>query len=227
MTCCVDPQFEPVRDVFLANFDQGYEIGAAVSVYQHGKPVVDLAAGVRDPPSVEPYSSGTMQPIFSATKGVTALAANMLADRGQLDLDTPVTFYWPEFAQAGKSEIPVRWLLTHQSGVLGLDQTISYEQLLDWSYVVERLAAQRPDWKPGSKHGYHRITYGFLVGEVIRRIAAQSENMWHARSPDLLARISSSDYPNATISAWLQFSYRASAGISRDWPTRGLTPHAS
>ena len=96
--------------------------------------------GLRDRVSREPYSRETLQSVFSATKGITALAANMLADRGQLDLDAPVAAYWPEFAQADKSEIPVRWLLTHQSGVLGLDRTISLEQLMDWSLVVELLA---------------------------------------------------------------------------------------
>jgi CubicO group peptidase (beta-lactamase class C family) len=176
-----EPGFEPVRDVFLASFQQGNEIGAAVSVYLRGKPVVDLAAGLRDPRSGETYSSDTLQPIFSATKGITELAANMLADRGRLDFDIPVAFYWPEFAQAGKSEIPVRWLLTHESGVLGLDPSISYEQLLDWSFVVERLAAQPPDWKPGAERGYHSITYGFLVGEVIRRVAGCSLGEYVAR----------------------------------------------
>jgi CubicO group peptidase (beta-lactamase class C family) len=114
--------------------------------------VVDLAGGLRDHVSGEHYSRETLQPVFSATKGITALAANMLADRRQLDLDAPVASYWPEFARADKSEIPVRWLLTHQSGVLGLDRTISLEQLLDWSLVVELLASQAPDWKPGSNH---------------------------------------------------------------------------
>jgi len=96
------------------------------------------------------YSGGILQPIFSATKGITALAANMLADRGQLDLEATVVSYWPEFAQANKSEIPARWLLTHQSGVLGLDRTISLEQLLDWNLVVDSLASQAVDWKAGS-----------------------------------------------------------------------------
>jgi CubicO group peptidase (beta-lactamase class C family) len=105
----------------------------------------------------------------------------MLADRGQLDLDAPVASYWPEFAQADKSEMPVRWLLTHQSGVLGLDQTISPERLLDWSAVVELLAAQAPDWEPGRKHGYHSMTYGFLVGEVIRRIGGHTVWQYVAR----------------------------------------------
>jgi CubicO group peptidase (beta-lactamase class C family) len=181
VTGLVEPGFEPVRDVFLANFEHGSELGAAVSVYRHGKAVVDLAAGFRDAASGEPYSTETLQPIFSATKGVTALAANMLADRGLMDLDEPVEFYWPEFGQAGKSEIPVRWLLTHQSGILGLEQTISREQLLNWDYVVERLAAQAPDWEPGSKHGYHSMTYGFLVGEVIRRISGCSVGEYLAR----------------------------------------------
>jgi CubicO group peptidase (beta-lactamase class C family) len=176
----VEPEFEAVRDSFLASFAQGCEVGAAVAVYHRGRLVVDLAGGLRDQASGEPYSRETLQPVFSVTKGITALAANMLADRGHLDLDAPVASYWPEFAQAGKSEIPVRWLLTHQSGVLGLDRTISREQLLDWNLVVALLAAQAPDWKPGSKHGYHSLTYGFLVGEVIRRISGYTTGQYIA-----------------------------------------------
>ena len=155
----VEPEFETVRESFLGNFDQGREIGAAVVVYHRGRLVVDLAGGLRDRVSSKRYSHETLQPVFSATKGITALAANMLADRGQLDLDAPVASYWPEFAQAGKSDVPVRWLLTHQSGVLRLDQAISLEQLLDWNLVVELLAAQAPDWQPGSQHGYHSMTW--------------------------------------------------------------------
>ena len=166
--------FEPVRDAFLANFEHGREIGAAIAVYLRGELVVDLAAGLRDLVSGEHYSRETLQPVFSVTKGVTALAANMLMDQGQLELDAPVGAYWPEFASAGKSEIPVRWLLTHQSGLLGLDEPISQDQFLNWSYVIDRLAAQRPAWKPGTKHGNHSLTYGFLLGEVIRRVTGCS-----------------------------------------------------
>jgi CubicO group peptidase (beta-lactamase class C family) len=136
--------------------------------------VVDLAGGFRNLVLGEPYSLETLQPVFSVTKGIPALAANMLVDRGQLQLDVPVSVYWPEFASAGKSEITVRWLLTHQSGLVGLDDPISQEQLLDWKYVVDRLADQRSAWKPGTKHGYHSLTYGFLVGEVIRRVTGFS-----------------------------------------------------
>ena len=177
----VEPEFTAVRESFLGNFDQGQEIGAAVAVCYRGELVVDLASGVRDSVSGEPYTPETLQPVFSVTKGITALAANMLTDRGQLDLDAPVASYWPEFAQAGKSEIPIRWLLTHQSGVLGLDRPISQEQLLDWNLVVELLAAQAPDWKPGSKHGYHSMTYGFLVGEVVRRLTGKTLGQYVAR----------------------------------------------
>jgi CubicO group peptidase (beta-lactamase class C family) len=170
----VESQFAPVLDAFVANFEEGREVGAAVAVYHRGELVVDLAAGMRDRTSEIPYSRETLQAVFSITKGVTALAANMLVDQGRLDLDAPVASYWPEFAQAGKSKIPVEWLLTHKSGVLGLDRKISLEQLLDWKFVVKLLAAQAPDWEPGSRHGYHSITFGFLVGEVIRRVTGCS-----------------------------------------------------
>jgi CubicO group peptidase (beta-lactamase class C family) len=143
--------------------------------------VADLAAGMRDHTSGSPYTPDTLQAVFSVTKGMTALAANMLVDQGKLDPDTPVAFYWPEFAQAGKSKIPVKWLLTHQSGVLGLDRKISLEQLLDWNFVVRLLAAQEPDWEPGSDHGYHSLTFGFLVGEVIRRATGRSVGQYVAQ----------------------------------------------
>lgn len=117
----VEPHFEEVEELFRAHFERGLKIGAAVAVCHKGKLVVDLAGGTRDRNSIEPYSLETLQPVFSVSKGMTALVANMLADRGQLDLDVPVARYWPEFAQADKSDMPVRWLLTHQSGVLALD----------------------------------------------------------------------------------------------------------
>jgi len=176
-----EPRFAPVAEAFVANFEQNQELGAAAAVYYRGKLVVDLARGLFARGSEIKYSRETLQPIFSATKGITALAANMLADRGQLDLEAPVVDYWPEFAQAGKFWIPVRCLLTHQSGVLGLDDTISLEQLLDWYVVVEALAAQRPDWDSCVEHGYHSMTFGFLVGEVIRRVTGLSVGTYVAR----------------------------------------------
>ena len=175
-----DPEFDEVRKVFSFHFDQGLEVGAALVVYHQGKLVVDLAAGLRDRGSGEPYTRDILQPVFSVTKGITAVAANTLADRGALDLNAPVCSYWPEFGAAGKREVPVRWLLTHQSGVLGLDQPVTQAQLLDWNYIAKRLAAQRPVWEPGSKHGYHSMTYGFLVGEIIRRTSGRSVGQYVA-----------------------------------------------
>lgn len=166
-----EPHFEEVEELFYTYFERGLEIGAAVAVCHRGKLVVDLVGGVRDRNSNEPYSLETLQPVFSVSKGITALIANMLADRSLLDLDAPVAKYWPQFSQAGKAEISVKWLLTHQSGVLGLNRNISQEQLLDWNFIVDLLAAQAPDWKPGSCHGNHTVTYGFLVGEVVRRVS--------------------------------------------------------
>lgn len=178
----VEPLFAPVRDAFVANFEQNLELGAAVAVYYRGQLVADLAGGICTPGLETTYSRNTLQPIFSATKGITALAANILADRGQLDLEAPVVDYWPEFAQAGKFWIPVRCLLTHQSGVLGLDKPVSLEQLLDWNLVVESLAAQQPDWQSCVQHGYHTMTYGFLVGEVIRRVTGLSVGKYVAQA---------------------------------------------
>jgi CubicO group peptidase (beta-lactamase class C family) len=174
------PEFDEVRKVFSFHFDEGLEMGAALAVYHRGKLVVDLAAGFRDRSSGEPYTRHTLQPVFSVTKGITAIAANMLADRGALDLNAPVSSYWPEFGAAGKREVLVRWLLTHQSGVLGLDQPVTQAQLLDWNYMAKRLAAQPPVWVPGSKHGYHSMTYGFLVGEIIRRASGRSTGQYVA-----------------------------------------------
>ena len=160
----VKPQFAPVRDAFVAGFEQNQELGASVAVYHRGELVVDLAGGLFTRGSTSKYSREALQPIFSATKGTTALAGNMLADRGLLDLDAPVVDYWPEFAQAGKFWTPVRCLLTHQSGLLGLDEPISLEQLLDWDVVAEGIAAQKPVWESRAQHGYHSMTFGFSSG---------------------------------------------------------------
>jgi CubicO group peptidase (beta-lactamase class C family) len=178
----VEPGFEAVRDAFLANFERepdpmmsflggGDEVGAAVSVFVRGEKVVDLWGGIADRRTGQPYAEDTLQLVFSTTKGITAVCANLLAQRGMLDMDAPVAEYWPEFAQAGKHEIPVRWLLSHQAGVPWVDETMTLEQGLDWDTVVEALERQAPAWEPGSQHGYHATTYGWLVGEVVRRVS--------------------------------------------------------
>ncbi|MCO1654220.1 serine hydrolase domain-containing protein [Pseudonocardia humida] len=168
------PGFEPVREAFAANFDRHGEIGAAVGVYLHGEPVVDLWGGVADPRTGRPWERDTLQVVYSTTKGVTAACANLAAQRGELDLDAPVARYWPEFAAAGKDAIPVRWLLTHQAGLPLVDATLTPAQAIAWEPVVEALAAQRPVWEPGTEVGYHGMTYGWLVGEVVRRATGRT-----------------------------------------------------
>ncbi|MFI1410904.1 serine hydrolase domain-containing protein [Streptomyces sp. NPDC020707] len=172
--------FEPVREAFAANFAQHGDIGAAVCVYQHGRPVVDLWGGVADPETDRPWTRDTLQLVYSATKGATATAAHMLAERGALDLDAPVAKYWPEFAANGKADIPVRWLLSHQAGLIALDQPVPLNEALAWHPMAAALAAQRPQWTPGTAHGYHGRTWGWLVGEVLRRVSGQSPGRFFA-----------------------------------------------
>jgi len=170
----VEPGFSRVRDAFARNFEDLNESGAAVSVYRHGRKVVDLWAGVADSPASDAWAEDTLVTVFSTTKGATAIAALMLADRGALDLDAPVARYWPEFAAAGKERIPVRMILGHQVGLPVVDAHLTFEDVLAGEPVVRALAAQRPIWEPGSKHGYHGLTYGWLVGEVVRRVTGMS-----------------------------------------------------
>lgn len=173
--------FEPVRDAFVANFDRGREAGAAVCVYQHGRPVVDLWGGVADPDTGRAWTRDTLQVVFSTTKSIPAACAHLLVQRGQLDLDAPVATYWPEFAAAGKARIPVRWLLSHQAGLPVLDHPVPLADALAWTPMVDALAAQAPAWAPGTRHGYHSLTYGWLVGEVVRRVSGRSLGTFFAQ----------------------------------------------
>ena len=170
----VAPGFEQVKDAFAANFEHHGDVGAAFSLYHHGKKVVDLWGGVVDEESGRPWAEDSIALVFSSTKGATAICAHLLAQRGELDLDAPVAQYWPEFAAAGKQDIPVRWLLSHQVGLPIFDNPLTVEKFLDWETPVKTLAAQSPIWEPGSAHGYHAATYGWLVGEVVRRISGKS-----------------------------------------------------
>jgi CubicO group peptidase (beta-lactamase class C family) len=172
--------FEPVREAFAANFAEHGDIGAAVCVYRDGRPVVDLWGGLADSDAGRPWERDTLQLVYSATKGATATAAHLLAQRGALDLDAPVAEYWPEFAANGKDQIPVRWLLSHQAGVVAVDHAVPLEDALAWEPMVTALAEQRPAWVPGTAHGYHGRTFGWLVGEVIRRVSGRTPGRFFA-----------------------------------------------
>jgi CubicO group peptidase (beta-lactamase class C family) len=162
----VDEGWGAVADAFRANFERRFELGAACCVYADGRPVVDLWGGAWD--------RDTLALVFSTTKGVTALCAHMLVERGALDVDAPVAAYWPEFASAGKDGVPVRWLLSHQAGLPFVDAALTLDDACAWEPVIRALEAQRPLWEPGTRHAYHPVTYGFLVGEVIRRAAGMT-----------------------------------------------------
>ena len=170
----VEPGFEGVRDAFARNFTEHDDIGAGVALHVDGHKVVDLWGGQADPANGTPYTDDTLQLVFSTTKGATAVCANLLAQRGLLDVDAPVASYWPEFAQNGKDEIPVRWLLCHKAGLPTVDKELSYDEVLAWDPLIQALEVQAPLWEPGTAHGYHAVTYGYLVGEVVRRITGKS-----------------------------------------------------
>jgi CubicO group peptidase (beta-lactamase class C family) len=169
-----DSRFAPVREALERSFAEGLEVGASLSVWLDGRPVVDLWGGLADPESGAAWQRDTLVNVYSTTKGPTALCAHRLADRGELDLDAPVARYWPEFAVAGKARIAVRDLLCHRAGLPGFDRPMRLADLYDWQGVVEALAAQAPWWEPGSRHGYHPVSFGHLVGEVVRRVGGRS-----------------------------------------------------
>jgi CubicO group peptidase (beta-lactamase class C family) len=170
----VEPGYEAVRDAFARNFEEHGEVGAGYALYVDGHEVVNLWGGVADEATGRPYDEHALQMVFSTTKGATAACAHLLAQRGELDIDAPVARYWPEFAQAGKERVPVRWLLCHKVGLPAFDAPVAPGAGFRWDPVIEALAAQAPYWEPGSAHGYHAITYGWLVGEVVRRISGKS-----------------------------------------------------
>ena len=163
------PRFGRVRDAFARNFANG-EVGAALAVTVDGEPVVDLWGGYADAARTRPWERDTIVNVYSTTKGMTAICANRLIEDGRLDLDAPVATYWPEFAQAEKETLPVCYLLTHQAGLAAISTPVPSHSRYDWTFMTSALAAQRPWWEPGTQHGYHALTFGYLVGEVVRRV---------------------------------------------------------
>ena len=170
----VAPGWEHVRDTFVSNLASGMDRGAGVAVVHRGKVVVDLMGGHRDKVGDVPYGPDTLQVVFSTTKGITALAVAMCVERGLLDYDRTVATYWPEFAAHGKGNITVAQLMSHRAGLYTVDGPITLAEALDWDTVTSRLAATAPLFEPGSTHGYHALTYGWLGGELVRRVTGMS-----------------------------------------------------
>ena len=170
----VAPGFEGVRDAFRGNFADRLDVGAAVAIYQHGEPVVDMWGGFADPTSKRPWKRGTTTLVYSATKGVTSTLLQMLAEENAIDLDRPVAEYWPEFGDNGKERITVKTLISHRAGLPALEEKLSRQQLLEPHAAARALARQNPLWEPGTAHGYHALTFGWLVGEIVWRATGRT-----------------------------------------------------
>jgi len=166
---CED-RFAPLKDAFAANFAAGRELGASLGVTHRGRMVVDLWAGWADVAKTRAWERDTIVQVASTTKVMVTICALMLVDRGLLDLDAPIATYWPEFAAGGKEAVTVREAFTHQAGVPGLEPAASFETIQDWEAITARIAAE-PHWFGGQRQViYHFMTYGFLLGELIRRV---------------------------------------------------------
>jgi CubicO group peptidase (beta-lactamase class C family) len=170
----VDPRFARVKDAFAQNFVTKGEVGAAVAVTLDNRPVVDIWGGFSDRAKTKAWERDTIVNVWSTTKGPAAMCLHRLVEQGRLDLEAPVVRYWPEFGQAGKEKVPVKYLLSHKAGLPALRQKMAGEMLYDWNAMISALAAETPWWEPGTRHGYHAFTYGYLIGEVLRRITGQT-----------------------------------------------------
>ncbi|MFE7741570.1 serine hydrolase domain-containing protein [Nocardia sp. NPDC057455] len=179
--------FEPVADAFRRNFERHGEIGAAVAVYAGERPVVDLWAGFRDRLRTLPWEQDTIVPVFSSTKGMAAFTVAATVAKGLLDYDQPVAKYWPEFAAHGKDAITVRQLIDHQAGLSGLSEVVRLPQIADLDGLARILAAQKPAWRPGTRHGYHAITLGLYQGELLRRVDPDRRTLGRIFADDIAA----------------------------------------
>lgn len=169
-----DPRFRAVADEFERNFVERDEVGASVCLRLDGETVVDLWGGLADPSTQTPWSRDTISIIFSCTKGAVAISAHVLASRGLLDIEAPVSKYWPEFAKNGKQDASVRMMLDHSVGLPAFKTPVKPGGCCDWDYMVELLAAEAPFWKPGTRNGYHMINFGWTTGELVRRVSGKS-----------------------------------------------------
>ncbi len=175
-----DQRFDGVVATLASSLDAGTDVGASVAVFLEGEPVVDIWGGYVDEARSARWERDTLTNVWSTTKTMTFLCALMLADRGELDFYAPVAKYWPEFAAGGKEGVEVRHLMSHTAGLAGWTEHLEPEQLADWERCTSMLAAQEPWWQPGSASGYHAVTQGYLIGEVVRRITGVSLGTWFA-----------------------------------------------
>ncbi|HEY1827879.1 MAG TPA: serine hydrolase domain-containing protein [Acidimicrobiales bacterium] len=178
-TC--DPRFEGLRAILSDQLDSGADVGASVAAFVHGEPVADIWGGFTDEAKTTPWQADTLTNVWSTTKTMMFVTALLLHDRGELDFGAPIAKYWPEFAAEGKGDVEVRMIMGHTSGLSGWDTAITAEDLADWEKCTSLLAAQAPWWTPGQGSGYHAVTQGYLIGEVVRRITGETIGSFFAR----------------------------------------------
>lgn len=174
----VEVGFEAVAHAFAENFASHGEVGAACAIYHRGRPIVDLWGGLADKALNRPWKEATIALVFSAAKGPTATCIHRLVEQGLLDVDQPVARYWPEFGCNGKEQITLRMVLSHQAGLAAVDGKLTLEEVLAWNPVIEAIAAQAPNWEPGAEHGYHARSFGWILGELIRRVTGLSPGQY-------------------------------------------------
>jgi CubicO group peptidase (beta-lactamase class C family) len=170
----VDAGYGTVMDAFVANFMERHDLGAGCAVHVNGRPAVDVWGGIADARTARPWNHDTAAVIFSCSKGLLAICAYLLVQQGRLDLDAPIANYWPGFGAAGKAAVSVRQAMSHRAGLPALDVDLSREDVLTWDPVVQAIEIQRPLHLPAAGHFYHTLTYGWLLGEVIRRITGRT-----------------------------------------------------
>ncbi len=171
-TC--DEIFAPLRDTFCQNFTDGKEVGASLTVMYKDRIVLDLWGGFANSVHTRPWNRDTIVTVFSSSKMVTALCILLLADRGQVDLDAPLCRYWPEYSSYGKDKILIRHVLSHSAGVPAFTPQVTFEDMFGWDKIIHILEAEKPLWMPGTKLGYHTLTYGFLLGEIVLRVTGKT-----------------------------------------------------
>ncbi len=162
--------FESVKAQFQSHFEQGKEAGAALAIWYRGELVVNCHAGTRDKAQTQPWTGNTLVNVFSTSKMISAIAVQRALDSGDLDIHRPLKDVWPEFGCEGKSDVTLAWCLNHRAGLPAIREPVDDEALFDWAYMCRRLARERPWWQPGKQHGYHMVTFGWLVGEAFRRM---------------------------------------------------------
>ncbi|WP_433593662.1 serine hydrolase domain-containing protein [Nocardia sp. CA-145437] len=208
----VDPAFRAVRDVFEASFADGRNAGAAVAVFVDGRPVVDLWGGLADTRANRPWLRDTPVVTYSCTKGVTATAALLVAHERGIGLDDPVTDWWPEYGVGGKDSTTLADLLTHRAGLPVFERAVSVADAADQRAMAARLAEQHPVWQPGTRHGYHALTFGWLLGEFVRRHTGFTvgeyvrrnfgEQLWIGAPPEIAEQAARVGAPPAADQAW-------------------------